>query len=460
MKKKIFTRLMAAALCTGIFATSGTVALADSTYVVKKGDNLWKIAKETLGDGANYKAIFDANKDKIKNPNKIYIGQELVIPSGVASVPTPAPAPAEPVVTAPAETTVPEVTVQPEVTEPNVYVGAWHCIGEFIDGKLQLVDNILSPDFEDKTPDYQSLRRLVINEDGTFVGNVEGFEFVHTYKIDEEGKLVQTDEDAYVQIQAFYDEADENLFFVVERKDGTKLTCVYKKSGDISVDVAKSILGDWTITARSANLKIDENIDPAIDEITITLKEGGILEEAGIKIGTYTVDGLDVVLNITDSKHGEKITLPYIYLPTQDVLISHFANNLGEEKIKNIMERVVSNPTDITPEKIAGEWKPFYFTGQSLIGLDVIEDVKEYMLLNKTTDKVQDKTVFKADGTGTRTRVSGTEVGFTYEIKDNVVTITLEDGKKVVFTYDPKTNSLRSGVDKDSELPTLSILKK
>jgi len=48
------------------------------TYVVKAGDTLWEIAKRFTGNGANYKAI--AAKNNIKDPNKIYPGQKLVLP--------------------------------------------------------------------------------------------------------------------------------------------------------------------------------------------------------------------------------------------------------------------------------------------------------------------------------------------------------------------------------------------
>jgi nucleoid-associated protein YgaU len=51
------------------------------TYVVQSGDSLSKIAKELLGDAGRWPEIFEANKDKIKDPNLIYPGQELDIPS-------------------------------------------------------------------------------------------------------------------------------------------------------------------------------------------------------------------------------------------------------------------------------------------------------------------------------------------------------------------------------------------
>lgn len=56
-------------------------AVPVGSYVVKKGDNLWKIAKATYGDGNKYRAIFDANTNILKDPNKIQVGQVLVLPA-------------------------------------------------------------------------------------------------------------------------------------------------------------------------------------------------------------------------------------------------------------------------------------------------------------------------------------------------------------------------------------------
>lgn len=51
------------------------------TYIVKKGDSLWSIAKRIYGDGSKWRKIYDANKKFIgKDPNRIYPGQKLVIP--------------------------------------------------------------------------------------------------------------------------------------------------------------------------------------------------------------------------------------------------------------------------------------------------------------------------------------------------------------------------------------------
>lgn len=50
------------------------------TYTVQSGDSLWKIAEKMYGSGNKYMKIFKANTDLLENPDKIFPGQELVIP--------------------------------------------------------------------------------------------------------------------------------------------------------------------------------------------------------------------------------------------------------------------------------------------------------------------------------------------------------------------------------------------
>ena len=50
------------------------------TYTVKAGDSLSKISKEFYGNSNQYIKIFEANRDKLANPDQIKPGQELVIP--------------------------------------------------------------------------------------------------------------------------------------------------------------------------------------------------------------------------------------------------------------------------------------------------------------------------------------------------------------------------------------------
>ena len=49
-------------------------------HEVVAGDTLSKIAKEFYGDANKYMKIFDANKDQLKDPDKIKVGQKLKIP--------------------------------------------------------------------------------------------------------------------------------------------------------------------------------------------------------------------------------------------------------------------------------------------------------------------------------------------------------------------------------------------
>ena len=55
-------------------------APAAKTYTVQSGDTLSKIAKEHLGNANDYMKIFNANKDKLTDPDKIKPGQVLTIP--------------------------------------------------------------------------------------------------------------------------------------------------------------------------------------------------------------------------------------------------------------------------------------------------------------------------------------------------------------------------------------------
>lgn len=63
--------------------TSGSQAQSSrfQTYTVKPGDTLSKISKQFYGNANDYMRIFNANKDKLKDPDHVNIGQELKIPA-------------------------------------------------------------------------------------------------------------------------------------------------------------------------------------------------------------------------------------------------------------------------------------------------------------------------------------------------------------------------------------------
>jgi nucleoid-associated protein YgaU len=59
---------------------SGSSSTATRIYEVKPGDSLSKIAKAEYGNANEWPRIFEANRDILKDPNKIYPGQKLQIP--------------------------------------------------------------------------------------------------------------------------------------------------------------------------------------------------------------------------------------------------------------------------------------------------------------------------------------------------------------------------------------------
>ena len=64
-------------------ANGEALAGDDEFYVIQKGDTLWEIATKAYGNGAKYKAIVEANKEVIKDENKIFPGQKIRIPKGL-----------------------------------------------------------------------------------------------------------------------------------------------------------------------------------------------------------------------------------------------------------------------------------------------------------------------------------------------------------------------------------------
>ena len=61
-------------------AAGGGQGQGGQTYEVRSGDNLSKISKQFYGDANEYMRIFYANRDKLNDPDKIQVGQQLLIP--------------------------------------------------------------------------------------------------------------------------------------------------------------------------------------------------------------------------------------------------------------------------------------------------------------------------------------------------------------------------------------------
>ncbi|AZL60552.1 LysM peptidoglycan-binding domain-containing protein [Tabrizicola piscis] len=63
-------------------------ATAPVTVTVQPGFTLWGIAQERYGDGVLYVQVFEANREKIKDPNLIYPGQVFSVPvAGTSTAP-------------------------------------------------------------------------------------------------------------------------------------------------------------------------------------------------------------------------------------------------------------------------------------------------------------------------------------------------------------------------------------
>jgi nucleoid-associated protein YgaU len=61
-------------------AGGASSAPAQRIYTVQPGDSLSKISKQFYGDANKYMKIFEANKDKLSDPDKIKAGMDLLIP--------------------------------------------------------------------------------------------------------------------------------------------------------------------------------------------------------------------------------------------------------------------------------------------------------------------------------------------------------------------------------------------
>ncbi|HEU0105506.1 MAG TPA: LysM peptidoglycan-binding domain-containing protein [Vicinamibacteria bacterium] len=72
---------VSAGAAAGQGGPAGGVSAPAGSYTVQKGDTLSKISKQFYGDANAYKKIFDANRDQLKDPDKIQPGQVLRIPS-------------------------------------------------------------------------------------------------------------------------------------------------------------------------------------------------------------------------------------------------------------------------------------------------------------------------------------------------------------------------------------------
>jgi nucleoid-associated protein YgaU len=59
--------------------TPGSVP--EGRVVVQPGNNLWRLARNAYGRGIRFTVIYEANRDQIRNPNRIFPGQIFTVPA-------------------------------------------------------------------------------------------------------------------------------------------------------------------------------------------------------------------------------------------------------------------------------------------------------------------------------------------------------------------------------------------
>jgi nucleoid-associated protein YgaU len=59
---------------------AATALVPGGTYLVQRGNSLWLIARQLYGQGTRYTAIYGANRDQIRDPNRIFPGQQFKLP--------------------------------------------------------------------------------------------------------------------------------------------------------------------------------------------------------------------------------------------------------------------------------------------------------------------------------------------------------------------------------------------
>ena len=62
----------------------GSSGAGAQSYTVQKGDTLSHIAQKHYGKASQWHAIFEANRDQLDNPDKIFPGQVLKLPDANA----------------------------------------------------------------------------------------------------------------------------------------------------------------------------------------------------------------------------------------------------------------------------------------------------------------------------------------------------------------------------------------
>jgi nucleoid-associated protein YgaU len=60
---------------------ASAAVIVPERIVIQPGHNLWRLSRQIYGKGRLFTVIYEANRDQLRNPNRIYPGQILAAPN-------------------------------------------------------------------------------------------------------------------------------------------------------------------------------------------------------------------------------------------------------------------------------------------------------------------------------------------------------------------------------------------
>lgn len=446
MKKNVIKSAVAVALAVGIVAGNGVGALADSTYVVQKNDNLWNIAKAKLGSGTRYKEIFEANRDKIQDPSKIQVGQELRIPDVTSSAtewnPTQAHAPAA---AAPAET----ATQAPAVSDEfKAYIGTYTGVALYMDGEpisiSMLTDGM--ENVESKSLLFEKPDKITIKEDKTFELTNEFNTVTSTVDV-KDGVLTSTDDK---NITAGLSSSNSMLTTEMKTDYGT-INGIYVRDTSL-VDPTGKLNGSWTtmVVLDDPDSLSVEVPDAMLAGATITFDEAAKTFSLGEDKATslpYTVENGFVTLKISD-----EINMPFFAVANAKseviALKSMPLLDTDGSYYSCVLEPVAKTSVPFSKEMVPGTYKDVLaFDGYSAFATKVIDNFQMKYLGTDPAD-YYDTTILRTDGTGSYIYNGTTKSDFFYTVdeENGIIYFSVEkDGEPTsAFIYSEDTGNYYS----------------